>query len=181
METDCKVMAGEVLGRFVDRGRCEELCRLCPRYGARWGCPPLDDADCGLLSMPRVAVAVVSGVDADADLRALRAAGEAVMLRYERATGGRAAALPGDCPYCGGEECARVAGRRCRHEESVRPSLEAMGVDVCALSASLGYPMEWGGRALTLVAALGFDGPDEAVASLGADLLTALTRQGRAD
>jgi len=124
--------------------------------------------------MPRVAVAVVGGVDAGADLSELRRRGEAVLLRYERATGGRMAALPGGCPYCGGAECTRRAGEPCRHPESVRPSLEAMGVDVCALAAALGRPMEWGGRELTMVAALGFDGPDEVVAGLAADLLRAL-------
>ena len=72
-------------------------------------------------------------------------------------------------------------GTRCRHPEAVRPSLEAMGVDVCALAEALGYPMVWGAPTLTLVAALGFDGPDELVEGLAAEMLTALKAQRRED
>lgn len=162
MEYDCKVRivpARTVAGHVS--ASVGEACRSCPRYGRRWGCPPLRAEDTEAAAGSGIVVLIGLEVPSTTDLRRLRAAVESVLLYYERRTGGRMAALAGDCPYCpAGEECARAGGNVCRRPECVRPSLEALGVDVAGLVRDVfGRDLVWGGDTVFIVGALFL--PDE--------------------
>ena len=68
---------------------------------------------------------------------------EATLRELESTLNGRACGLSGRCPYCT-EPCARVDGLPCRHPELARPSLEALGYDVGALSeVFMNTPIKW--------------------------------------
>lgn len=41
--------------------------------------------------------------------------------------------------YCYKVECSALKGERCRHELKVRPSMEAVGIDVYKLATSVGW------------------------------------------
>lgn len=157
MEYSCVVrtVPGAVVRRYVS-GAVAESCRACSRYGRRWGCPPLGASDCEGAMCCGSAVIIGIDVAATADLRELRAVVEPVLLEYERITGGRMTAPAGDCPYCGpGESCARESGKRCRRPDCVRPSLEALGIDVAGLVREVfSRELSWGSDRLFIVAAL---------------------------
>lgn len=149
------IAMADYLERFHDRRRFEELCRQCPCYGARWCCPPLTDCahtDLHRYTRADLMLLKVTPLQPGAPLeqardiiRRERIALERTLLERERALGGLAVGLTGDCPYCGPDAvCARTAGEPCRHPELVRPSLEALGFDVARTAEELfGTPILW--------------------------------------
>ena len=51
----------------------------------------------------------------------------------------------GTCLLCPPEHCTRREGRPCRHPESIRPSLEALGFDIARTAADIFHtPLQWG-------------------------------------
>lgn len=131
--------------RFRHRDRFLELCRECPNFGNRWGCPPFDDNPQPDLSLykyvelymikvfvePCVASSRQEMTSMMADvIQRVRKDYESRILDDERRLEGRAALFTGLCPHCPGDQCARSAGRPCRHPDLVRPSLEALGFDL---------------------------------------------------
>lgn len=164
MEASVHIIDSARVADTAGRHDIKTLCGLCPRYGMRWGCPPFDAAPAPWAQFDSVAIITLE-VPASADLRLLRRRAEALLRRLETRCGGMMCALPGDCPYCGAQPCTRPSGYQCRHPAKVRPSLEALGVDVCALLRDcLGRSMEWHAPRLILVGAVFFnrDKADEA-------------------
>ena len=70
----------------------------------------------------------------------------------------------GTCLLCPPEHCTRRENRPCRHPESIRPSLEALGFDVARTTSGLfGIELQWGRpdappAYLTLLSALACSG-----------------------
>ena len=130
---------------FRDAPHFEQLCRQCPNYAKRWGCPPLSESECGMfLRYPQLKIIAVKLTPTDTDLplstsckilNAERRRLEPKILEEERLVGGRAALFTGMCLYC--KDCTRTAGQVCRHPELVRPSLEALGFDLDATARKL--------------------------------------------
>ena len=66
----------------------------------------------------------------------------------------------GTCLLCPPEHCTRRENLPCRHPESIRPSLEALGLDVARTTSGLfGIELQWGRpdappAYLTLISAL---------------------------
>ena len=66
----------------------------------------------------------------------------------------------GTCLLCPPEHCTRRENLPCRHPESIRPSLEALGFDVARTTSGLfGIDLQWGRpdappACLTLLSAL---------------------------
>ena len=150
--------AQEYVKRFRDRERFVALCRECPMFGRQYGCPPFDaDPAGGCLSggtfttyLDVIEPVVSDGAEslplslAEPVMAHVRDMAEPELLRLERASGGRAFVGVGRCTRCGSLPCARLAGEPCRHPESVRPSLEAVGFDVEAIARELfGVRLMW--------------------------------------
>ena len=66
----------------------------------------------------------------------------------------------GTCLLCPPEHCTRRKNLPCRHPESIRPSLEALGLDIARTTSGLfGIDLQWGRpdappAYLTLISAL---------------------------
>lgn len=152
--------AADYNSRHRDIVRFEALCRECPNYGMRWGCPPFDadvlDAPSHyktlrlyLLKIENLGVA--EGLPQEEAVRRVseiiqkaRLQYEKRLLEFEKTTSGMAMLFTGMCPHCRNVPCTRCQGEKCRHPEAVRPSLEALGYDVCATSKEVfGEEMEW--------------------------------------
>ncbi|MCM1440182.1 MAG: DUF2284 domain-containing protein [Roseburia sp.] len=157
---DCRIeyfraeipVAGYV-ARYRNEPRFEELCSKCPNYGRRWGCPPFDSPlDPGKYTHSFILAAKITPLEsglplgrAQEILRPVRAAMEKELLELESAHGGLAFGFAGGCDRCGDRGCTRTQGLPCRHPESVRPSLEAVGFDISRTVADLfGIEIVWG-------------------------------------
>lgn len=136
-----------------------EFCRECKNYGHRYGCPPFDFQPLSVIEQfKRVRIIGAKIIPHDLSLP-LEAANDLMkpvidplneeLLETERALDGMAFGFVGTCPYCGGEPCARIEGKPCRHPEKVRPSLEAFGFDIGKTANDLlGIEMKWSKKGL---------------------------------
>lgn len=148
---------------FRDVPRFEALCRQCPNYNCRWGCPPLGATEefigrFSLTTLIMIKIQVVRPPTPLSDvveqmsrlIQQVRRHAEPRILAREKDLRGRAALFTGMCPHCPGKSCARIDDQPCRHPDKVRPSLEALGFDLNRtaveifdtpiLWASNGYP-----------------------------------------
>lgn len=151
--------AADFIARFRDAERIAGYCRACPNYGRSWACPPfgfdLEEYLSGYATALIVATKITPAreghpfSEAGRLIRPERVRHERLLLDMERRYGGRAFAYAGTCLYCPAGECARIAGKLCRHPEWVRPSLEACGFDLCRTTGELlGIPLRWSGDGL---------------------------------
>lgn len=150
-----RLPTADYIARFRDVARFENLCRACPGYGRRWGCPPFADdpqpdlSRWGNVEIWLLRLDIIDPGDASVDdlygmLQRERGPWERLLLEAEEQRGGRAALFTGMCPHCGDAPCARVSGRPCRHPGLVRPSQEALGFDLGKTAEELfGLPLKW--------------------------------------
>ncbi len=147
--------------RYLDPSAVGDACRACPRYAATWACPPFSfDVDKLLARFSRLRLfactfpAGESGASFES-LRTVRDTLNAEILALERTMGGLATYFGGSCTLC--PECTRPAGQPCRHSARMRPSLEALGFDLCrALEDLFQIRLDWSPapKTVTLTAAL---------------------------
>ncbi len=140
-----EISTADYIREFQDVWRFEQLCRQCPNYGMRWGCPPLsEELYRQYLNFPQLKIIankltpLESGLPLSASYKFLnseRRRLEPQILAEEQQIGGRATLFTGVCFHC--KECARPAGQPCRHPQWVRPSLEALGFDLNATAQRL--------------------------------------------
>lgn len=158
----------DLMHGFRDVQRFEACCRQCPNYGRTWACPPFAHDPGPQLARWKHALVVAARIelseeqrhltDARGLLRPARQELEKRLLAIEEDCSGFAFGFAGECAHCA--HCARPDGRRCRHPELVRPSLEACGFDVCGIMEHyFGESLQWasGGllpKHLTLVSAI---------------------------
>lgn len=151
---ECSVI--DLITNYSDSARFESLCRACPNYNSRWACPPLSDADridhFAKVELHLVKIDLAGTKDNGGDvvaemtdiIQAVRPRLESLILDREHLTGGRAALFTGMCPHCRDRQCARKEGKPCRNPELVRPSLEALGFDLCQVAKDFfGFEIQW--------------------------------------
>lgn len=153
---------------FRDFGRVRGYCHGCGRYGKCWACPPYDFAEDEYLGqfttisllatkiIPSEGVALTPET-AERILNRERQRLDRMLLGME---GNARAFFAGTCILCPPEKCTRREGLPCRHPESIRPSLEALGFDIARTASELfGIPLQWGSPGtfpayLTLISAI---------------------------
>lgn len=153
---------------FRDFGRVRGYCHGCGRYGKCWACPPYDFAEDEYLGQfttisllatkitPSEGVALTTET-AERILNRERQRLDRMLLGME---GNARAFFAGTCILCPPEKCTRREGLPCRHPESIRPSLEALGFDIARTASELfGIPLQWGSPGtfpayLTLISAI---------------------------
>ena len=126
--------------RFYRPQKVWMLCKACPNYGRKWGCPPFEyDVVEKILKYNYIELfatrvvftaATLSPDEREAIMRTEYARIESQLLALERTTGGVASANIGGCERCKERGCTRPNGAPCRHPELLRASLEAYGFDV---------------------------------------------------
>lgn len=153
---------------FRDFGRVRGYCHGCGRYGKCWACPPYDFAEDEYLgqfttiSLLATKITPSEGValtpeTAECILNRERQRLDRMLLGME---GNARAFFAGTCILCPPEKCTRREGLPCRHPESIRPSLEALGFDIARTASELfGIPLQWGSPGtfpayLTLISAI---------------------------
>lgn len=153
---------------FRDFGRVRGYCHGCGRYGKCWACPPYDFAEDEYLgqfttiSLLATKITPSEGValtpeTAERILNRERQRLDRMLLGME---GNARAFFAGTCILCPPEKCTRREGLPCRHPESIRPSLEALGFDIARTASDLfGIPLQWGSPGtfpayLTLISAI---------------------------
>ena len=150
----------EYITGYRDFGRVRGYCSECSRYGNCWACPPYDFDETALLeqytTISLIATVITSseGVTltpetADRIIRRERERLDRMLLKMEREAAVPAhtakAFFAGTCLLCPPEHCTRREGRPCRHPESIRPSLEALGFDIARTAAGIFHtPLQWG-------------------------------------
>ena len=169
----------EYIAGYRDFGRVRGYCRECGRYGNCWACPPYDFDETALLeqyttiSLIATVITPSEGVTltpetADRIIRRERERLDRMLFKMEREAAVPAhtarAFFAGTCLLCPPEQCTRREGRPCRHPESIRPSLEALGFDIARTTSGLfGIDLQWGSpdtppAYLTLLSALACSG-----------------------
>lgn len=168
----------DFMAAYVDPERFLAYCRECPNYQRVWSCPSYDfDPRQLWLSYEALSLygrKLVFSPQArqttygQAGLQELLAASlyqeraglAREILALEAARPGSLALLPGNCRYCGENQCSRPLGQACRHPQQCRYSIEALGGDVSLIGERLLHsPLLWisQGRLppyLTLIAGL---------------------------
>ena len=131
-----------------------EFCRQCGNFGRRYGCPPFDyDPLPVIQKYEKVRIIGVKIIPTDKNLP-LESANELMkpvttelnrdLLEQEKSLDGMCFGFVGSCPYCGGQPCARIDGKPCKHPDKVRPSLEAIGFDISKTAKDLlGLEIKW--------------------------------------
>lgn len=153
--------AEDYIRDFRDEEKFLGLCRECPQYGGRWGCPPHGFDSLDYLSGYRYAYVLgVKVVPGRRDhlpegrsvgevcremLEGVRRLIDVRLLDMEREHPGGKAFFAGSCLLCPEGACTRPAGKPCRNPGSLRPSLEALGFDIGRSAAEiLGVELRWG-------------------------------------
>lgn len=145
----------ELTRRFRNPEKFIAYCRECGRYGHCWACPPyaFDPSEvlagytvawiAGIRIIPDEALRNRLATPEEATetgremLTRVRAAIDPQLLAIERAHPGSRAFFAGTCFACPEGSCTRDKGIPCRHPDRVRPSLEAFGFDIGAISSEL--------------------------------------------
>lgn len=150
----------EYIAGYRDFGRVRGYCSECSRYGNCWACPPYDFDETVLLkgytdiSLLATKIVPTEGMvltpeTADKIIHRERERLDRMLLKMEREAAVPAhtarAFFAGTCLLCPPEHCTRREGRPCRHPESIRPSLEALGFDIARTAADIFHtPLQWG-------------------------------------
>ncbi len=151
------IAADEADSRYRHLEKFIKACKACPNYGTVWSCPPFDSDDRPSGKFLTVVLLTVElehhGESAGQQellrevrriIADIRSEHEPILLQVEHNCGGNAVLYTGMCHHCGDERCARIDGKPCRHPKHVRPSLEALGYDLEAMSRELfDEPLEW--------------------------------------
>lgn len=142
-----------LMAQFLTPSQCAQACAQCPNYGSCWSCPPFNTNPLDRIARYENALVLAVKIlpetsllaQASHILHAHRIEIQNQVLALERLTGGFALGFAGKCPCCHEQGCTRPQGMPCRHPEQVRPSLEAVGFDVTAITRQLfGLPILWG-------------------------------------
>lgn len=139
--------------KYQDREKFMAFCRECPRYDARWSCPPLSfDADKFLAPYAQINLLCAKIHLDDETIRAadtaekIRTTGwdivstvkhdlEERLRKLETQIPGSVSLSSGGCSLC--ESCTRTTGAPCRQPDRMRYSLDAFGFDLTAITKDM--------------------------------------------
>lgn len=153
---------------FRDFGRVRGYCHGCGRYGKCWACPPYDFAEDEYLGQFTTISLLATKITPSEGVALTPETAERILIRERQRLdrmllgmeGNARAFFAGTCILCPPEKCTRREGLPCRHPESIRPSLEALGFDIARTASELfGIPLQWGSPGtfpayLTLISAI---------------------------
>ena len=156
------------LDAYYNQSSLEELCRVCPKYGRSWTCPPLaflpdfiwreyeqlelicdkvtlhtEKAAAITLNSTQNPEELINEFKQTVYLEAKKQMEERLLLQ-ERQNPPARALFPGSCNRC--ESCQRAVRKPCLAPENIRYSIEALGGNVAGLiKEELGLEFDWTG------------------------------------
>ncbi|MFI3321537.1 MAG: DUF2284 domain-containing protein [Rikenellaceae bacterium] len=137
----------------IEKVRC--ICKGCPNYGKRWGCPPFEpeeDAKIDTFNFAYIMATKIYIDDSYLDktydgkqfakvcqeiLVAQRKIIDKKLVELEDSTPFSQSFYGGACIGCGYEKCSRSEGKPCTKSATIRPSLESMGFEVSKTTSNL--------------------------------------------
>lgn len=159
------IPAKDYCSNYRDSEQFIEYCKVCPRYGNLWCCPPHRENTDAVLAPFKYVYLVGIRTEVPESLRDMitdpqtigemaefitkdcRRFVDSVMLGLEKAIPQSMSFHAGRCYRC--EYCARLFGKECNHPDLMRPSLESYGFDVARTTEELlGFSLEWSNERL---------------------------------
>ncbi len=138
------VPTSEYLKDFVEVERFIECCKMCPNFGNKWGCPPyVYDVKEKYWNNYKYLHLFAFKMDLEDDLIGHDMTTEEIddlvlrirhqnyilaskwILNVEKENPGSFALDGGHCIKC--KRCTRPKGKPCRHEDEIRPAIDAIG------------------------------------------------------
>lgn len=139
-----KILSADYARDFVDVDRFIECCKMCPNFGAKWGCPPYAfDVKKKYWENYKYLHLFAFRMNLEDDLIEHGMTREEIdelvlrirhqnyilaskwILSVERENPGSFALDGGHCAKC--KRCTRPKGKPCRHEDDIRPAIDAIG------------------------------------------------------
>lgn len=152
-EFAAEVPVQEFIEQCVDVARFEQLCKQCGNYDKRWSCPsfafdPMEiwNSYRSVRLYMRLLRSTEVGQPMESALEALMTEKKkyfSLLMTWEKENPDSRMLSAGACDLC--DICAKEKGEPCRHPESLRYSIEALGGDVekCA-QLYFNTPILWG-------------------------------------
>lgn len=138
---------------YLDIEGFEAFCKECPNYGKLWSCPPYDfnvenfwkqHETLQILGYKINFEEGTSGREAMDIMKDVKDKISLELFEMEEKTPGSVSLCAGSCSWCEKENCTRLCGEKCRHEEKMRYSLESLGANVGkTVSEALGIKLQW--------------------------------------
>ena len=146
-----KMPIAEYINGYRDHRRVRGYCLECGRYGKCWACPPFNfDEGQYLRQFTTISLLATKITPSEGVTLTQETMDRIISLERQRL----------DKMLCPPEQCTRRKGLPCRHQESIRPSLEALGFDIARTAADIfNTPLQWSRNGqppkyLTLISAL---------------------------
>ena len=163
-----KMPIAEYINGYRDQRRVRGYCLECGRYGKCWACPPFNfDEGQYLRQFTTISLLATKITPSEGVTLTQETMDRIISLERQRLDkmllgmeGNARAFFAGTCLLCPPEQCTRRKGLPCRHQESIRPSLEALGFDIARTAADIfNTPLQWSRNGqppkyLTLISAL---------------------------
>ncbi len=146
----------------VDVAKFLDCCKLCPKYGKVWSCPPYTfdpqaiwmNYDSLILCCRKVvfsddarAVSYPQEELGEISKRLMQKEQDGLLKTFmdlEQQHRGSMALAAGSCAACDPLPCSRLEGKPCRQPSKIRYSLESLGADVGKIvEEHFGLPMLW--------------------------------------
>ena len=134
----------EYINGYRDHRRVRGYCLECGRYGKCWACPPFNfDEGQYLRQFTTISLLATKITPSEGVTLTQETMDRIISLERQRLDkmllgmeGNARAFFAGTCLLCPPEQCTRRKGLPCRHQESIRPSLEALGFDIAPQTSS---------------------------------------------
>lgn len=152
----------DYIGNYRDTDKFIAYCKACDRYKSCWSCPPFNfDAEEYIAPFQRayiIGTKIILNENLIRDnqgwdkctktsyeiIEEVRKILDDKLLMLEIQYPESKAFFAGTCHICPKGECMRIKGEPCVSPESIRPSLESFGFDVCKTSSELlNIEMKW--------------------------------------
>lgn len=148
-----KITTADLTDKYYDKERIESYCKECINYNKVWSCPPYDfDTDKYVKKFKYLYIIGKQIIFSDDILNKINTkekiekySYETIikerkklydeLIKLEEKYPGSRIVNSGNCILC--KECTRKNNMKCRHEDSLRYSLESLGFDVANITKEL--------------------------------------------
>ncbi len=148
-----------LLNAFYSENKPYEMCKGCPRFGCVWSCPPYNFDVKLITSLYETANLLVLKVNPISDedrvnalsaekinhtLKGFRTLLDPILISIEKRIPDSRVLFAGSCFLCGENPCTRLKGMPCKNPQTMRYSLESLGLNVKLITEVLfNIKLDW--------------------------------------